>query len=251
MLKAFARSVHLPRMTRIEKEIGCRLAFRGIPGRFIQGWMRWDMTGTWKRAGLDVRRGANYFTMGRVVNGVSSRFDPRAPEYQAWLGGYTVAFPAGSRWSIEDHFKLAIADQNSWLGLYGDPHPATTVAAGEFSDAGELRVGRYSGVLYEGGCATHSDVGGGWDAARLRLACAGMAAVFDLSDPRLGLQGSHLRPKGPGGGYEPVALRGYVAVIDVGEDAKAILYANGTEATFPEIRGDLLAGMRSCEIVDR
>jgi len=153
--------IFLPHIQKIERRIGHRLKFRDIPNRFIDGIVPWDMTALWRRFGLDIEAGANYWTIGRVLNGIASRYDRNAPEYQAWLGGYTVKLPPGHSWTPEDHVKLAIADQQSWLNTYGDPSPLASVEGWTFVPRGAIQNGQYSGTLYETGGMTHSDVGHG------------------------------------------------------------------------------------------
>lgn len=250
VLEKLGSSIYIPKFRKLESEIGCGLKFHDLPSCYINGWMRQDMTKTWKKFGLNIERGANYFTMGRVVNGTSSRFDPSSPEYQSWLGGYTVRLASKQEWKPEDHFKLAIADQNSWLGLYGDSNPTTSVEDREFSAIGKVQIGRYSGTLYEGGCTTHSDVGVGCTTTKLRFACIGMAAVFNLSNPNLKLKGKVFRPKMAINSYETLKLRGYVTILDIGENTEVILYGNGTTDTFDAVKNDLLDAIKSCEIIE-
>jgi hypothetical protein len=249
LLEKFGCDIYLSKFKKLERAIGCKLIFHKIPDHYINGCVRWDMTETWKRSRLKIERGANYFTMGRIENGSSSRFDKNAPEYQSWLGGYTVRITSKQEWTIKDHFKLAIADQNSWLKLYGDPSPMTSDEGWKFTTVDEMEISGYSGMLYEGGCTTHSDVGSGHHTMKLRLICDWMATIFNLSNPKLKLRGESLRPKTADGSYETVALRGYIAIFNIGENSKAILYANGTTDTFLTLKEDLLDAMRAIEII--
>jgi hypothetical protein len=68
------------------------------------------MTKTWHRAGLDAS-GVNYFTIGKVVNGNSTWFDFASDYYQSWLGGYMVKLANPAKWTLKDHYNLALADQ--------------------------------------------------------------------------------------------------------------------------------------------
>jgi hypothetical protein len=249
ILERLVEYFYLPRLERLEKKIGCRLAFRNLPDCYINGWMSCDMTRTWKNAGIDIERGVNYFTMGKIVDGTSSRFDLAASEYQSWFGGYTVKLTSPKAWSFEDHFKLAIADQNSWLRRYGDPNPMTTVRGWKAAEVGKIQIGSYGGTLYEFGCTTHSDVGGGRNALKLRLACMGMATVFNLSNPRLKLKEGNLRPRSSGDSYASLRLRGYMAIFNIGNNKKVVFYANGTSDTFATLKEDLSNALRSCEII--
>src|SRR5258708_39013848 len=107
VLQKIANSIFRPKFRKFESKVGYKLHFQHIPDRFINGLVEWDLTETFKKFGLNVLEGADYWTLGHIVNGVSSRFDRNAPEYQSWLGGYIVKLPGGQDWSVEDHFKLA------------------------------------------------------------------------------------------------------------------------------------------------
>ncbi|MEK7151568.1 MAG: hypothetical protein AAB784_02560 [Patescibacteria group bacterium] len=250
-----ARYVFLLKFKKLEREIGFKLVFRNIPDNYINGWVSCDMTSTWKKAGLAVEKGANYFTMGHVVNGDSHRFDPDSTEYQSWLGGYVLKLSTQANWTPEEYFKLAIADQNSWLKHYGDPNPMTSVKGWNLVSKDKIRIDKYSGHLFEFGCTTHDDVGRGYKAIKLRLASIWMATLFNLSNPRLKLKGRELRPRISDNLYKRLKLSGYVAIFDVTEKVKVMLYGNGfidevTHAdTFAILKDNLLAAMTSCDIV--
>ena len=143
-----------PLLHRTEKKIGYRLVFRNIPSRFIDGIMPWDMTNVWKKFGLKIVAGANYWTAGKIVNGSSTRFDRNAPEYQSWLGGYVVKLKHDQTWTFEEHFNLAIADQNHWLMMRGDPNPFTSIDGWNLKEISKIQSGPYVGTLYEFGCDT-------------------------------------------------------------------------------------------------
>ena len=252
----FVQYINLPKFKKLEHQIGCKLILRNIPDRYINGWVSCDMTRTWKRSGLDVEKGANYFTIGHVLNGESHRFDPNSAEYQSWLGGYTVRLLPGTKWSPEDHFKLAIADQNSWLRYYGDPKPTTTTNGWNLIYKDSLSVDKYIGDLYEFGCNTHDDVGRGYATTSLRLASIWMAASFNISNPNLKLTGKELRPIKSDNLYQKLKLMGHIAIFDISENVKVVLYGNGfiDEAkhvdTFAILKDNILGAMKSCNILE-
>lgn len=256
ILEKIIKHVYLPRLKKVEHDVGCKLRFHNIPDRYINGWVTCEMTKTWKKFGLDIKMGANYFTMGHAVNGASSRFDPNAPEYQSWLGGYTVRLSPGVQWTPEYHFKLAVADQNSWLKKwYGDPNPVTTTEGWHFVHTDKVQLGQYSGNLYKFGCTTDDDVGKGYKSLKLRLASIWMAALFNLSNHNLRLKGNELKPKTSDNLYERLKLSGYVAIFDVAENVKVVLYGNGiinekkNVDTLAVLKDDILKAMQSCEII--
>lgn len=257
ILQKFARLIFLPKIREVEAEIGCKLVFRNIPPEYINGWVSWDMTGNFKRFGLDIEAGADYWTMGKIVHDVSTRYDRNTPEYQSWLGGYTVKLASKRTWTVEDHFKLAIADQNSWLKTYGDPNPATSVQGWTFTPVGSIHNGPYAGALYEGGCTTDSDVGNRDNTFRPWLESIVMAALFNSSNPDLHLLSKELRPNTSSKSYETLKLHGYIAIFDVEENVKVVLYGNGALVlrkdgetdTFLALKNHLHNAMQSCEII--
>jgi hypothetical protein len=135
--------IYPPKLKKLEKEIGCKLVFQTIPDQYINAIMSCEMTKTWKSFGLEIEKGLNYFTMGKVVERISSRFDRNAMEYQSWLGGYIIKITSEKQWSVEDYFQLAIADQNSWLRWYGDPKPSTTIDGFKPIEIVKIQAGKY------------------------------------------------------------------------------------------------------------
>lgn len=257
ILQKITNSIFRPKFRRFENKIGYKLYFRNIPERFVKGLVEWDITDTFKKFGLDIEEGMDYWTLGHIINGISSRFDRNAPEYQSWLGGYIVKLVSKQTWIEEDHFKLAIADQNSWLHTYGDPKPMTSTEGWRFNKIGPINAGQYSGILYEFGCTTHSDVGNGKRPSKFHMETDIMADLFNLTNPKLEIKGPMLRPMALDSNYEILKLRGYIAIFNLEENVKVVLYGNGAIVpkesgdvdTFEIIKNDLLKAMQSCEIV--
>lgn len=249
ILEKIASVIYLPMFKKLEREIGCGLIFKNIPSHYINGLVQWNMTKNWKRFGLPVKKGANYFTFGHIVNGISSRFDSYASEYQSWLGGYTVKFTSEQNWTPEEYFKLAIADQNSWLRLYGCPNPNTNIDNWKCIEVGKIQIGQYLGKLYEFGCNTQSDVGAGYNNMKLRLCCIGMAILFNLSNKSLNITGKELRSKIILDSYKDLKLKGYIAIFDIESQTKVMLYGNSTVEKFEILKSNLLEAMKSCEII--
>jgi len=250
--------LYIPKLKKLEKEIGCRLVFNYIPERYIDSIMSCEMTKTWKKFGLNIEKGQNHFTVGKVVGGKSTRFDRSSDQYQSWLGGYTVKLSAGANWTFENHFELAIADQNSWLGWYNDPQPATTIKGWKPKEIGKIRLGRFAGTLYEFGCTTHSDVGSGKLSLKLYFASKSMAALYNLYNPQVNLDFGAFIPGISRVPFEPIELKGYFAIFDVKKGIKTVLYGNGTvicdskskKDTFLKIKNDLLKTIGSCKIIE-
>ncbi len=256
ILQKFVQFIFLAKIGNCEKKIGYKLIFPYIPDLYIQGWISWDETRTWRKYGLNLEKGANYWTIGKIIDNDSSRYDRRDPEYESWLGGYVVKLAPGEKWSMEDHLKLAIADQNSWLKTLGDPKPMTTIENWKFTDIGTIQNGSHIGTLYEGGCTTHSDVGNRYD-AKLRFVSICIAALFNACNPSLRLKGKMMRPLKSVNSYETLNLDGYVALFAIEERVKVVLYGNGAIVrnkdgdtdTLLTLKKGLLKAIQECKIV--
>lgn len=240
--------IYLPRMKRLDHEIGCALKFKYIPDRYINSIMSCEMTQTWKKFGLDVVKGKNHFTIGKVQNGISSRFDKNSPAYQSWLGGYTVLLGEERMFTPEEHFKLAIADQNSWLRWYGDANPDTNTLGFVPTEAGTITLGNFTGKVYEFGCQTHSDVGAKHEGLKLMYASDGEAVLYNLGNPSLHLKPSNFVPHDVTHPYEVVNLKGLIAIFDIKPKVKVVLYANGTDKTFIQLKEEFMKAFQACEI---
>lgn len=253
ILQRIANSFFGSKFRKFENKLGYKIYFRNIPERFVNGLVEWDMTETFKKFGLNILEGADYWTLGHIVDGVSSRFNRNAPEYQSWLGGYIAKLPSKEIWVLEDHFKLAIADQNSWLHTYGDPNPMTSTDGWKLKEIGSINAGHHSGVLYEFGCTTHSDVGNGHKPRKFLIETDVIADLFNFSNPKLNMKGKMFRPSTSDISYEILKLKGYIAIFDVEDNVKVVLYGNGAIVeevdTFEIIKDDLLKAMQSCEII--
>lgn len=256
-MKFIANLILLNKLRQAEREIGYKLVFKSIPDIWIDGIIRYDMTRIWKNFGLKISRGVNYFTVGKIKSGMSTRFDFTKPQYQSWFGGYTVKLKQGQEWNLQNHLNLAIADQRSWLKRYGDPHPFCNFKEENCRVINDLmKLGNYSGTLYEGSCITHSDVGDGFDNVWLKLSAIVRATAFNIFNPALNLRGKTLRPQSKGKSYEILKLKGYIAIFDIEKDVKVVLYGNGVTEndnvkinTFEIIKNEILQAMKSYEIV--
>src|SRR3989344_4538477 len=260
ILQKIIQFIFIPRWEKLERTIGYALRFHQIPDRFVNGWVRWTMTGLWKKEGLKIIAGANYWTIGKIVDGVSSRYLRDCPEYQAWLGGYTVKLEPGAPWTLKDHLRLAVADQKSWLRHHGDPNPLGIVEDSDFTPIDTVRIGEYSGTLYEGEGTTHSDVGNSYNRVwfYIYLAAIVMASMFNFSNPALRITSTSMKPrKVSDKPYETLKIPVYLAIFNIDEDVAIILYGNGAIVEDKNIKkdyslvikNDLLEAIRSCEII--
>lgn len=229
--KIIAR-LYVSRVHKLEKKIGYSLTFSYIPESWINGWMIFDMTNAWSKHNIKAV-GINYFTVGSLVDGLSSRFIPNKKQYQSWLGAYLVKFKEEKNFTLQDHFNLAVADQKNWLKSFGDPNPYIEMPESKASAPELFSLGQYQGKLYEFfGGQSHSDVGGRSVNWKTKITMPVMAEVMNLSNSTLKLHGNNFHPLNPATNYETVTLKGYVAIIELEKNVKFVLYGNASTTLF-------------------
>lgn len=247
---------------KVERQLGYKLELHQDNTKWIDGMMIFDMTPVWKKYGFDAI-GVNYFTIGKISNGISSRFDSNSPYYQAWLGGYIVRFSKSRQWTIDDHFHLGEADQKNWLSIYGIENPVASIDFDRIINHGPFNVGNYKGILYQGGGESNTDVGDKMNKLYLSALWAGGSYFFKRSNPDLKLKYSCFMPDwnkerllNP---YQVIRLEGYVAIIEIDSKTKAILYANGCSFsdkngkktdTFGQLQTELKEAIKKFRIVE-
>lgn len=256
LLKLFA-FIYSNWIRRVEKKIGYRIEFKHIPHTWINGMLAFDIEKSWRKHGIEAW-GVDYWTTGSLKDGVSSRFLRTEKQYQSWLGAYLVKFKNSKCFSLQDHFELAVADQKSWLRDFGDPHPLIQMPAGNVAKPEDFPLSGYPGKLYTFlGGQSHSDVGKKSDNLRSRILMAVSASLFNRYNPQLKLRGSNFIPKDIHSEYETVTLKGYVAIIELEENTKAVLYGNGasihnsdgTETDYcPLLEDEILVAFRAVQI---
>lgn len=214
-----------------EKKLGFKVELNSLESDWINGVMIYDMTHIWKKHGIDAK-GLNYYTIGKVKNGLSSRFDPNSPYYQAWLGCYIVQFDKYRDWGVQEHFSLGEADQKYWLKLYGDSSPSATTSKSDFKDLGKIEINGFPGKIYEGAVWSHSDVGLGNKRFYLYLLMSACANIMNFSNKSLTLKGSSFIPKqikdNQIESYQKIYLKGYFAILELDKKTRAVLYVNAT-----------------------
>ena len=219
---------------KVERRLGYKLELHQDGSKWIDGTMIFDMTPVWKKYGFDAM-GVNYFTIGKINNGIYSGFDSNSPYYQAWLGGYIVRFSKSRKWTVDDHFHLGEADQKNWLSIYGVKRPVADINFNNINKHGSFSMGNYKGTLYQGGGDSNTDVGNGMNKLYLSLLWAGGAYFFNQSNPKLNLTHDSFIPDWKKekrlSSYQVIRLEGYVAIFEIDSNTKAILYANGCSFT--------------------
>lgn len=219
---------------KIERQLGYALELNQDSSKWIDGTMIFDMTPVWGKYGIEAT-GVNYFTIGKVSKGISSRFDSNSPYYQTWLGGYIVRFPKSRKWSIDDHFHLGEADQKNWLSIYGIKKPIADIDFDRIINHGSFGIENYKGTLYQGGGKSNTDVGNKINRLYLSALWAGGSYFFKGSNPELEIAYSSFIPDWKNekrlSPYQVIHLEGYVVIIEIDSRIKAILYANGCSFT--------------------
>ncbi len=218
----------------LEREIGYKIKLNADKSKWLGNGFPFNISPVWKKFGLDAV-GINYLTVGSLINNLSSRFDTSSPYYQAWLGGYTIKFTDSHEWKLEDHSKLAIADQKGWLQLYGVKNPMVEVDRGSVADLGEVNISGYSGRLYKGIIKSNTDVGNNYNKIHLSAIWAGGTYFYKKYDPDLVLSYKNFIPRWTDSDqllpYQIIDLEGYFAILELTGRTKAILYVNGARFT--------------------
>jgi hypothetical protein len=246
-----------------EKRLGYQLKFKNLPNEWVQGKVTYEMDSIWKSEGLDAI-GTNYFTLGAIENGISSRFNENSPLYQSWLGGYLVKFNTERKdWGIEDHFGLAIADQKNWLKTYGDNNPHVKVDYDSVKELSKIKISGYKGTLYRGNIVSDTDVGKGGISLYYLFHIIGLTTYFKKSNPMLNLSTNNFLPKWTNNlsleSYQQITLKGYIAIVTITDFVKAVLYVNAamfkdktgnTTDNFSKLDRELLDQIQNIEIVE-
>lgn len=244
-----------------EKQMGFKVELNNLDPNWINGVMIFDMTPIWRKHGIDAK-GTNYYTIGKVENGLSSRFDPLSPYYQAWLGCYIVQFDKYRDWGVQEHFSLGEADQKYWLKLYGDSSPLATTSKNDFKHLGKIEISGFSGKIYEGAAWSHSDVGLRNKRTFLYLLMSACANIMNFSNRSLKLKGGNFIPNqlkdNKIDSYQKIYLKGYFAIVELDKKTRAVLYVNATNFEiengvktdyFSKIKDDLKKTLLATKII--
>lgn len=221
----------------VEKNLGYRLALKTTTNNWISSHILSDMTPIWRKCGINAT-GLNYYTIGNIEKGISTRYDYTSPYYQAWFGGYIVSFADKKRMSINDHFMLAETDQESWLKLFGDSDPMCKAVLSSVTQLGGIEISGYKAQIFQGSMLSHTDVGNGGTRFLFPLIMALFARKMNRNNPNLNLSGTNFSytwgtntPLQP---YQQIELHGYIIIVELSEKTKAVLYANGARFTTNE-----------------
>ncbi|MES2630824.1 MAG: hypothetical protein V4611_02615 [Patescibacteria group bacterium] len=206
---------------KLQKKVGYRLVFKNLPDDWIDGYALVDMTLTWHSYGLPIK-GLNYFTVGSLKNGLSSRFLTNDDLYQAWLGGYIFQSKKPLYWHSDDYLKLAEADQEGWLRHYGNTTP--DMDFGNLTKIDDMVLSGKKAQLFEWVGITQSDVGNANHSLILKVMSDGMAYMMNTLTPGLKLKGKNFIPKTTQTTYQELAISGYMILVNINSRTKAVLY---------------------------
>src|SRR5690348_12297284 len=117
ILQLILGRIYALKIRALERKMGYRLTFPAIADGWLQSWAAVDLTRSWKKFGLRVT-GVDYFTLGQLEDGMSTRFSRTSNQFQSWIGAYLVRFE-GPKFALQDCLNLAVVDQLAWLGHCG------------------------------------------------------------------------------------------------------------------------------------
>lgn len=240
-----------------ERQLGFRLKFNNLSDNWISGTMISDMGFVWKRFSVSAK-GINFFTIGKIENGISTRFIPSSPYFQSWLGGYIARFTDQREWTVKDHFKLAEADQKEWLSFYGDKNMFVETVDSKL--LGKVKLGDFQGDLYQGKIMSDIEVGDK-KPFLLPFIVAVLANIMSKRSRSKKISYRNLLPRytedfllNP---YQKVLLEGYIIIISLDSKTTTVLYANACSFTdknnkkydhFQTIKNELLEQIKSITI---
>jgi len=205
-----------------QKKLGYKLEFDHLPPDWINGYAMVDMTLIWHTYGLPLS-GLNYFTVGALKDGMTSRYAEESDLYQAWLGGYIFKSKKPLHWHSDGYLKLAEADQKGWLHRFGDAKPEMDF--GKLTKVEDMTVSGKKAALYSWAGVTRSDVGTSSHALLTRVMMDGMADMMNTLTPGLTLNGENFIPdQAERAAFEELLISGYMILVNIDSKRKAVLY---------------------------
>ncbi len=205
-----------------QKKVGYALEFHDLPEGWLKGYALVDLSFTWRAYGLPVK-GLNYFTVGALKDGVTSRYSPDSDLYQAWLGGYVFQSKKPLTWHNARYVRLAEADQKGWLKRFGADDPMMDFAKPK--KIKDMEVSGKPAVMFSWAGVTRSDVGASSQSLLTRVMMDGMAEMMNSLTPGLSVKGKNFIPPRPQRTpNEELLISGYTIIIHIDSRTKAVLY---------------------------
>lgn len=221
-LTQFVSSAILRNDLALQRKLGYKLTFNHLSPDWIQGYALVDMTLTWHSYGLPIK-GLNYFTVGSIQHGKTTRFIEDSDLYQAWLGGYIFRSKKPLHWHSGGYLRLAEADQKGWLRYFGASAPEMDF--GKLTKLDTFEVEGKPATLFSWAGITTSDVGVSSHSIVNSVMMDGMAHIMNTLTPTLKLKGKNFIPYGskrqP---YEELLISGYMVLVNIDSKTKAVLY---------------------------
>lgn len=205
-----------------QKKVGYKLVFHDLPPDWIQGYAMVDLTFTWRVYGLPIQ-GLNYFTVGAIKNGVTTRYQEKSDLYQAWLGGYVFQSKKPLTWHADRYVRLAEADQKGWLRQFGAEDPRMDFS--KLKKVQDMEIAGKKATLFAWSGVTKSDVGPSSHSILTQVMMDGMADMMNALTPGLKVKGENfIPPPSHRLPYEELLISGYTILINIDSRTKAVLY---------------------------
>lgn len=205
-----------------QKKLGYKLVFKDLPKDWINGYSMIDMTLTWHSYGLPLS-GLNYFTVGALEDGLTTRYEEGSDLYQAWLGGYIFQSKKPLHWHSDGYLKLAEADQKGWLRRFGAETPEMDF--GKLTKIEDMTIADKKASMYSWAGVTRSDVGTSSHSLLTRVMMDGMADMMNTLTPGLTLSGENFIPEtADRAPFEELLISGYMILVNIDSRRKAVLY---------------------------
>lgn len=248
-------------MKRRENLVGYKVEFKNIPDGWLKETVNVDMTFTWWKYGLRGVQGLNYFTIGSIIDGLSTRFDPKSKYYQAWVGCYLVKLDKPSEWNMNEVYKLALADQDNWLGMYGVQNPNAYVDEKNIRDEESITISGYKAHVQSGNIWSHSDVSTRQPTIINMLKLNAYAQLVRSANNDFDIEAQSLIPPFVEEkvkietDHEKLLLSGIIAYVEITDNVKALFYANGyidqkaNTNTFDQMRDEIYDMFKNARIV--
>lgn len=212
----------LDRELLLQKKLGYHLTFHNLPEDWVKGYALVDMTLTWHSYGLPLT-GLNYFTVGAIKSGMTTRYQEENDLYQAWLGGYVFKSKRPLHWHSNGYLRLAEADQKGWLRRFGARSPQMDF--GKLTKLQDMTILDKKATLFSWTGVTRSDVGASSHSLLTRVMMDGMAHMMNTLTPGLHLKGKNFIPdQAEREPFEELLISGYTILVNIDSKRKAVMY---------------------------
>lgn len=238
------------RVSRVSKTMKHKVRLSHREGQWHASTAVYPMSHVWRMHRLKAS-GLNYFTVGKVKNGVSQRFDQGSDYYQSWYGCYLITLNNPKGWKNKDFFRLSVADQKNWLKIYGIKNPTVDIKYDSILDLGEDVKFSKKTHTFEGEINSSSDMCQHFRFKKLKL-----SVIARLLSKTTSISAVELNPPDESFSCKTLTLRGYISVIEVDAQRSiyAVVYANAvlkntSHGGFESIKENLLESVKNTEVI--